>query len=349
VMVRSLPLLILGRILGGVSTSILFSCFEAWLISSAHTLGLPDAELSSILSNCTFVNGLVAAFSGVFSNIIVDCFGTVKAPFFASAVCLGLVALAIRTTWAENYGGEASSSHGASELKGAGLKDVEASEPLMSNSHLPLPTIIEESSPNSPVDQSTQSALKIIFSNPSLLTLGITQTFYETAMYLFVFLWVPALQVVSFSESDLPFGIIFSAFMCCMSLGSVVYGIASQSPGSAIHRHASLASVTCLIAAGALVTSALSVSLAVRFWAFCVFEATVGMYFPILGTLRGTLIPDEHRASFSALFRVPLNVLVTISLLTGAEDHKDVVILASVAMLLLGSTAMVFGIRRRVQ
>lgn len=51
---------------------------------------------------------------------------------------------------------------------------------------------------------------------------------------------------------------------------------------------------------------------------------------------------------FSALFRVPLNVLVTISLITGAEEHKDTVILASVAMLGFGSVAMFLGIRTRV-
>lgn len=140
----------------------------------------------------------------------------------------------------------------------------------------------------------------------SLLTLGITQTFYETAMYLFVFLWVPALEIVSHQEGNLPFGIIFSAFMCCMSFGSLVYGVSSDSAKDGlVKRHASLAVLTCGAAALALVTSAMSMSLSVRFWAFCAFEATVGMYFPIMGTLRGTLIPDEARASVSPADSAP--------------------------------------------
>lgn len=145
----------------------------------------------------------------------------------------------------------------------------------------------------------------------SLMTLGITQTFYETAMYLFVFLWVPALELVAPMEEKLPFGIIFSAFMCCMSLGSAIYGIASTtgpSSESSVRRHATLAIVTCLVAAVALVTSATSYNLPVRFWAFCAFEATVGMYFPILGTLRGALIPDEARASVG----IPLSPLTSV-------------------------------------
>lgn len=135
------------------------------------------------------------------------------------------------------------------------------------------------------------------------MTLGITQTFYETAMYLFVFLWVPALQIVAPAEEKLPFGIIFSAFMCCMSFGSSVYALVSQvqSNESSVRRHATLAIVTCLVAALALVTSASSTNLPIRFWAFCAFEATVGMYFPILGTLRGSLIPDEARATVRSL------------------------------------------------
>lgn len=130
------------------------------------------------------------------------------------------------------------------------------------------------------------------------MALGVTQTFYETAMYLFVFLWVPALQLVAHADEQLPFGIIFSAFMCCMSFGSSIYAFAADAGSeSAVKRHATLAIVTCLIAAVALVTSATSTNLPIRFWAFCAFEATVGMYFPILGTLRGSLIPDEARAT----------------------------------------------------
>ena len=111
-----------------VLQSILFSCFEAWLISSAHSLGLPDHELSSILSRCTFVNGLVAATSGVFSNSLVSYFGTVKAPFVASAACLGLAAIAIRTTWGENYGEQGGSHKAGIPLTNG---DAEASQPLV--------------------------------------------------------------------------------------------------------------------------------------------------------------------------------------------------------------------------
>jgi len=359
VLYRSLPLLLLGRVLGGISTSILFSCFETWLISSAHSMSVPEAELSSILSRCTFVNGLVATASGIFSNFLVEATGSVKSPFVASFVCLVLAGLAINQTWSENYGEEKLAVAGSTSkdkmMNGGGANDAdpEALHPLMLDGSSHGDGGARSASParRGSSSSGTMQAIKTIVADPSLLTLGITVTFYETAMYLFVFLWVPALQIVSLGGENLPFGIIFSAYMICMSFGSLLYSLGSdtsKSGESMVRRHSTLAVVTCLVAAAALVTSAISTTLAVRFWAFCVFEMTVGAYFPTLGTLRGFLIPDESRGSFSALFRVPLNVLVTISLLTGAEHHKDLVILASVAMLGLASVAMVLGIRRRV-
>lgn len=197
VLIRSLPILLLGRILGGISTvscfsivllslltisaqSILFSCFEAWLISSAHALNLPDAELSSILSRCTFVNGAVAAFSGIFSNVLVDRTGTVKSPFVASALCLGCAAVAINATWGENYGGE----HGYAPVQNEELKQTSAAMAISKtdveagNGH--LPTIAEEDSnvPLSPLQpkssipsvSSTASALQTILAGRTTRT-----------------------------------------------------------------------------------------------------------------------------------------------------------------------------------
>lgn len=81
----------------------------------------------------------MAALSGVFSNAIVSHFGTVKAPFVSSAVCLGLAALAIRTTWAENYGHDAEG--GNSKVKAGDNKvvDEEARQPLVDGSANSLP------------------------------------------------------------------------------------------------------------------------------------------------------------------------------------------------------------------
>jgi MFS transporter, MFS domain-containing protein family, molybdate-anion transporter len=142
------------------------------------------------------------------------------------------------------------------------------------------------------------------------MVLGFTQTCFEGSMYLFVFIWVPTLQEASetFPNIALPLGYIFSSFMVSMMLGSLLYtAIVSRgfslssgsSADSSLTLHAKLSSMVCAVSAVALAASIKSQSEHVRFWAFCLFEACVGMYYPVQGMLRGTLIANEHRATAS--------------------------------------------------
>lgn len=136
-------------------------------------------------------------------------------------------------------------------------------------------------------------------------------------MYLFVFAWVPALQEASSPSETLPLGYIFSAFMVSMMLGSLFYtaisAFASSSapanttnlktantPDSSLTLHAKLSSLVCTLGALALAGSVSSTDVRVRFWAFCLFEACVGVYYPVQGMLRGTLISNDHRATVRA-------------------------------------------------
>lgn len=98
------PVLIMGRFLGGFSTSILFSVFESWLISASNSLALPAADLSTIMGRASLVNGFVAAAAGVASNQLVASTGSFASPFVASGVLLLLAWVVIRGSWTENYG-----------------------------------------------------------------------------------------------------------------------------------------------------------------------------------------------------------------------------------------------------
>lgn len=139
-------------------------------------------------------------------------------------------------------------------------------------------------------------------------------------MYLFVFLWVPLLQEHAV-QPVLPFGYIFSSFMICMMLGSLFYtAIVSQcqqpssstKPSAAVDfsvtLHAKMSILVCAVSALALAGSVVWADERYRFWAFCLFEACVGLYYPVQGTLRGTLIPDEHRATVG--FCPPLLIIL---------------------------------------
>lgn len=100
-----LPVLFVGRLLGGVSTSILYSAFESWVVSSSNNLALPQADLSGILGRATLLNGFVAAGAGVFSNWLVGSTNSFASPFIASGALLVLGFFVIGGLWTENYGG----------------------------------------------------------------------------------------------------------------------------------------------------------------------------------------------------------------------------------------------------
>ncbi|KAH8106346.1 hypothetical protein BXZ70DRAFT_1004605 [Cristinia sonorae] len=323
IMVPWMPVLLFGRLLGGISTSILYSAFESWLVSSSNSLGFGQSELSSILGRATLVNGFVAAGAGVFSNQLVSFTHSFASPFLASGILLSLAWFTIRGMWSENYGAQ-----DASYSRGGGSGFFQLSR--------------------------LGQAWKIVTSDPKLMVLGLTQTCFEGSMYLFVFLWVPSLQESS-SSGSLPLGYIFSCFMISMMLGSLFYtSIVSffsaptsttSTPSSArdepLVLHAKLSSLVCAVSA---LTFAITIGHDdehVRFWAFCAFEACVGMYYPVQGMLRGSLISNEHRATLSSLFRVPLNIFVVVSLLTGVSSARYTVLTASACM--LGFSSLMTG------
>lgn len=90
--------------LGGISTSILYSAFESWLISSANNLSLSQSDLSSIFGRATLLNGFVATGAGVFSNQLVASSNMFASPFVASGILLLLSYGVIQASWDENYG-----------------------------------------------------------------------------------------------------------------------------------------------------------------------------------------------------------------------------------------------------
>lgn len=95
--------LLFGRVLGGISTSILFSAFESWLVSEHHSRGYSDEWLSATFSTATSLNGFVAIAAGIVGNMLVGVFGYV-APFDLSWILLFLGAVVILKMWPENYG-----------------------------------------------------------------------------------------------------------------------------------------------------------------------------------------------------------------------------------------------------
>ena len=101
---NSMPLLLLGRVLGGVSTSLLFSAFEAWMVTEHRARGFPEAWIGVTFGHCAVWNGATAIVAGFAAQLAADTLGDIGP--FQLAMVLTALAGALMAPWAENYGGD---------------------------------------------------------------------------------------------------------------------------------------------------------------------------------------------------------------------------------------------------
>jgi hypothetical protein len=158
-----------------------------------------------------------------------------------------------------------------------------------------------------------KSALSTIMGNKQILALGITSCFFEGAMYLFIFFWSAALKSArarSGSDEELPYGLIFSSFMCAMMAGSAFFSLSTPT-----HTRESttfvLMAVT-LVASACLSGAVLLENESLLFWAMCAVEAAIGAYFPSMSFLKSEVVEDGVRGRVYSILRFPLNVFVVL-------------------------------------
>ncbi|KAK4031348.1 major facilitator superfamily transporter [Parachaetomium inaequale] len=303
----NLIILFLGRLCGGVSTTLLFSVFPAWMIAEYHNRGLQNTELhlSSVFSKMTTLSCVVAIVSGILGDALVAYFGSRVWPFLAATACSGGAAFLIVQSWKENYGTQSS----ATSSSFAGLK----------------------------------SALAIA-KDPRVLALGVASAVFEGTMYLVIFFWSAALKSArahAGSADELPFGLIFSNFMCAMMAGSAIFGLSSHTRQNVTHLlMATLLIVSCCLSAAVLLLEHEMGA----FWAICLIELCIGIYFPSMELLKSEVIEDGVRGTAYSVMRVPLNVFVVAAHAMDQEgdEHRKHVFLTCAVLLMVA-----FGVLKR--
>lgn len=158
-----------------------------------------------------------------------------------------------------------------------------------------------------------RTAVSTILGDKKILALGITSCFFEGAMYLFIFFWSAALKSArtrSGSDEELPYGLIFSSFMCAMMAGSAFFSLSTPT-------HTRESTTLMLMAVTLLASVCLSGAVLLEnenllFWALCAVEAAIGAYFPTMSFLKSEVVEDGVRGRVYSILRFPLNVFVVL-------------------------------------
>ena len=336
----------MGRVVGGIGTSLLFSAPEAWLVGEAGRMGI-GSSLGETFGLAYAGDSIVAILAGQMAEAAASSSRGPTGPFELSVVFLVLGGLLASFLWKENVAGG-----GGGGVVDDGAKSKDASVVV--------------------AKPSIRDAIEVVKSDPKIMLVGAIQSMFEAAMYIFVLNWPPAVSraIESYfskfatansspSAIGTPYGTVFSCFMACCLLGSTVFGRLTSSTGRADARTGKVrrAMSTESFAVGmlALATTAMGVAtfsigssapsmfgtltslpvlatvlspldtvcgnistslsspgaiLSVLMLSLFLFESCVGMYFPTIGTLRSKYFPDSHRTVVMNLFGIPLNVMV---------------------------------------
>uniref|UniRef100_A0A7S4EFD8 Molybdate-anion transporter n=1 Tax=Pseudo-nitzschia australis TaxID=44445 RepID=A0A7S4EFD8_9STRA len=277
-----LMVLLFGRVMSGIGTSLLFSAPESWLVGESQKSGDdPNGEYLGETFGLAYAgDSVVAIIAGQLASLAATKRGP-TGPFELSTGFLAVGGLLAALLWKENLAAKSSDDSGNNK-----------------------PSIMD--------------AINVVRADPKIMMVGGVQSLFEAAMYIFVLQWPPAIAAAvakSFGEGAVtPYGTVFSCFMACCLFGSTLFGQFAKMKGPTTEGVTAgmLATATIAMSTATYTVSSASMAsgLPALIASFFAFEACVGMYFPSIGTLRSKYIPDSHRSVIMNLFGIPLNVLV---------------------------------------
>lgn len=299
--------LIASRVIGGITTNLLFSVFESWLVTEHRKRGFEEDKLEVILRDSTIVSNSAAIVSGYIAHSLASVLGPVG-PFEGAVTFTWVALLLVGLLWTENYG--SNSTDATTSFRG----------------HM-------------------TGAFKTIVGDTKISRTGLIQGLTEGTLQTFVFLWSPALRSFCSSapqtalgldvDGEPAYGLIFGGFMASGVVGGVIAPFARKmiSPakrlmkddsgkGSAVATEVGILCALCYFLSAMLLLApcvlnkespyAFSISLA----AFLCYEMLVGVYMPCEGMIRSIFMPNESICSLMTMLRVIVNVSVAVGVIS---------------------------------
>lgn len=305
--------LILSRVVGGITTNLLFSVFESWLVTEHRLRGFKEDKLEIILRDSTIVSNSAAILSGYIAHYLASYFGPVG-PFEGAVAFTGLAMVLVRSMWTENFG----------------------------NSNVISPKVTT-------FKQHMVEAVQTITGDSKISRIGIIQGLTEGTLQTFVFLWSPALLAFSKhakagtmgldKNGEPAYGIIFGGFMMCGVIGGLLEPVVRKSVAQFTglsnlsgndkqgENDINPTTVSCLCAlcymtsallllAPCQVTEGSTYAFSICFIAFLIYELMVGLYMPCEAVLRSIYMPNSSMCSIMTMLRVIVNVAVALGVIS---------------------------------
>lgn len=306
--------LMIGRITGGIATSMLFSCFECWLVCEHQQKNRFSGGLLSYLFGQMFmVMYGTAIIAGFVAQSAADAYplapispgsaihwGGYCSPFDISILCLAVGFVLITMLWEENFGT-------SERVDSQGFFD------------------------------NLLGACRLLFADRCILLVCLVVSSFEGSMFAFVFNWTPALDSKAIPP---PHGVIFSLFMMACTCGASVCTMINGrlSPVQRLITTFSMGAVAFMVAS---YVAGRENYIMIVFGSFLVFEFCCGVYFPSVGVLKSEIVPEHVRGTMYNLYRLPLNGVVVCLLLTHLSLVRCLALCASLLGVALGSIVMV--------
>lgn len=311
--------LIVSRMVGGVTTNLLSTVFEAWVDTEYRSRGFSSEQYETLMRDSIVISNLGAIASGYLAHILAESMGP-KGPFSGAVACTGIAFAVILFLWSENYGSCGESN--ASIAKSFGeLKDTVTS----------------------------------IRADSRILRVCITQGLTMGSLHIFIFMWSPVLKDYAVSVVDQgaqigldvsgepAYGLIFGAFMAAGVIGGlcspairkfVSFILSPLNPSGvpevvavdgegevrpmAVEFQAACCYVLCsfLLFVPVVLDIEASSSFGTALIAFLLYEILVGVYFPCEGVVRSLYMPPGTRGSMMTIPRIIVNIAVALGVVS---------------------------------
>lgn len=319
---RDVKASIVGAVLEGISTSLLFTGFDSCLVESflsndTEKISSSSAlHLSRVLATAEYRNNIVAISAGWIATQVVEMtdfrpllettkeiensreqynavlyVGGVLNPFDLSSFALLLCAIFIHIFWDEKQGEKSQQE-----------KEKRPNQQLYAEG-------------SSTWWQRYRSSLADAFvtaiNSKEILFTGLVCFLFESAMFIFIFSWTNSIASRLEEQQQIPFSLVFATFMFGCMTGTSIFTVLTDElrlKNEAIGK-ALLFAATCAFLGMAFANSIISSMIA-----FFSFEVSVGVYFPMMGTMKSQIVPEEHRTTIYNMYRIPFNVIMVVFL-----------------------------------